>query len=207
MTNPAPSSFFGTSPGPPAVYPNPNPASYYTQTAAFSIVYYGALQTAPTVDPFGNPVVQGALYWSIPNQALYVFNATSTWAPYAPTSTTLDWALGSTGGPVIAAGAVLYRRIPYQATATSWTLLADVSGSCVVDIQRCTFANYSPPTHPASGDSITNSQPPKLVSQISAQSAGPLGWSTLNTGDVLAINVQSLTSIHQLYIQIQLQRL
>lgn len=205
MTNPAPSSFFGTSPGAPAVYPNPNPGAFYTQTAAFNLVYYGALQTAPSVDPFGNAVVQGALYWSIPNQALYVYTGTS-WVAYAPTGTTLDFVLSGGASP-ISTGTVLYRRIPYNAQATGWTLLADVSGTCTLDVQRCTFANYNPPTHPASGDSIAPSNKPTLASQISSQSSGALGWSNLNSGDILAISVQALTNIHQLYIQIQLQRL
>lgn len=185
--------------------PNPTPTSFYTVTSSFNLVYYGGQLTAPTIDPFGNPLLVGALYYNTATQALYVWNGT-TWNAYAPGGTTLDLVI-SGGGNVITAGTVLYRVIPYAAQVTGWTILADVTGSCVLDVQKTGYQTYNPPTHPASGDSIAPSNKPTLSSAISAKSAGPLGWTNIVAGDVLAIAVSSATSVHQIYLQLNILRL
>lgn len=200
----APSSFWNPNPPPVGEIPSPTPASFYTQTSAFNLVYYGALATAPVVDPFGNTLLVGALYYDTVKQALYVWNG-ATWNPYAPGGASLDFVM-SNGALVIQTGTVLYRVIPYASRVTGWTLLADVSGSCVLDVQRCSYAQYGPPTHPASGDSIAPSNKPTLTAQIKNQ-ATSLNWSNLNAGDILALSVTSASSVHQLYIQLNLLRL
>src|SRR5262245_18801188 len=76
-------------------------------------------------------------------------------------------------------------------TIVGWTLLADQSGSLVVDIWKDTYANY-PPT---GADSITASAKPTISTATKAQSGTLTGWTTsVSAGDVLRFNVDSVTS-------------
>lgn len=80
------------------------------------------------------------------------------------------------GGSVLVAGQFVTLMLDFAGTITQSTLLADQSGSVVVDIYSTTFASYAPPTHPASGDTITGSAPPTISSAEKAQDATLTGW-------------------------------
>jgi hypothetical protein len=104
------------------------------------------------------------------------------------------------GGSVITAGTTVDVIIPVAMTITSWTMLADVSGSAVVDLWKDTYANY-PPTV---ADKITASAPPTITSAIKNQSSTLTGWTTLvSAGDIIRFNVNSATTITRLTISIQ----
>lgn len=96
------------------------------------------------------------------------------------------------GGVQIATGVQrLDLVVPYACTITGWTLLADQSGSIVVDIWKDTYANY-PPTV---ADTITASAKPTITTATKAQSSTLTGWTTsLTAGDVLRFNVDSVTT-------------
>jgi len=82
--------------------------------------------------------------------------------------------------------------VPYNATINSVTLLADQSGSIVIDIWKDTYANY-PPTN---ADSITASAKPTLSSATKSQDTTLTGWTTtLSAGDTLRFNVDSVSTI------------
>lgn len=206
MVNPNPSSFFEAGVQNPNQVPAPSPASFYTVTAAFNLIYYGALQAAPTTDPFGNSILVGAMYYDLIKQSTYLWNGT-TWNPIPFSTTTLDVVVAGTGGGVISSGLVIYRVVPFNAAVTGWTLLADVSGSIQIDVQSCTYANFNPPTHPASGDTIAPVNKPTLTSQIKNQLLSGLNWTNISAGSVLAIAVTSATTVHQISLQLNLQRL
>jgi hypothetical protein len=77
-------------------------------------------------------------------------------------------------------------------TVTGWTLLADQSGSMVVDIWSDTYANY-PPTV---ADTITASAKPTITTATKGQSSTLTGWTTSLAGPrSLRLNVDSATSI------------
>lgn len=99
------------------------------------------------------------------------------------------------GGSVISTGAKGQITVPVNCTVQQWILTADQSGSAVVDVLSCSFANFP------STVSIANTDKPTLASAQKNQNQGPLtGWSStaLNQGDQLQVNVNSIATITRL---------
>lgn len=95
------------------------------------------------------------------------------------------------GGSAITTGIKGDLNIDFACTITQVTLLADQSGSIVIDIWKDTYANY-PPTD---ADSITASAPPTISSATKSQDATLTGWTTsISAGDTLRFNVDSITT-------------
>jgi hypothetical protein len=69
-------------------------------------------------------------------------------------TSTLEYVIDGAGS-TITTGLKGWIEVPYACTITRATLLADQTGSIIVDIYRCTYAAYAPPTHPVSADKIT----------------------------------------------------
>jgi len=106
------------------------------------------------------------------------------------------------GGVVITTGLKGYLEIPFACTITGWTLLADVSGSIVVDLWKDTYANYPPVV----GDVITASAKPTITTAIKNQSTTLTGWTTsIAAGDILAFNVNSVTTITKITLSVKVQ--
>ncbi|CAB4172862.1 hypothetical protein UFOVP1476_35 [uncultured Caudovirales phage] len=96
------------------------------------------------------------------------------------------------GGAAITTGVKADLLIPYACTITAARLLADQSGSIVVDIWKDTYANF-PPTV---ADTVTASAKPTLSSAQKYQDTTLTGWTTsLAAGDYLRINVDSVTTV------------
>lgn len=92
---------------------------------------------------------------------------------------------------------------PFTGTITSWTILADETGSAVVDVWVDTYANY-PPTV---GDSITAAAKPTLSGSNKATSSTLTGWSTaVVAGDVLRINLDSVSGLGRLLLVLAYSR-
>lgn len=84
----------------------------------------------------------------------------------------------------------------------AWTLLADASGSIVVDIWKDVYGSY-PPTV---ADSITASAKPTIASAIKGQSATLTGWTTrIRAGDILRFNVDSASTITRVCLALTLR--
>ena len=93
--------------------------------------------------------------------------------------------------------------VDFGCTIDQWTLLADQSGSVVVDIWKDSFGN-APPTV---ADSITGSAKPTITSAVKAQSGVLTGWTTtISAGDVLRYNVDSATTISQVTVALRVRR-
>ena len=93
--------------------------------------------------------------------------------------------------------------IPFACTITEWTLLADATGSAVVDIWKDTYANY-PPTI---ADVITASAKPTISSATKGQSSTLTGWTaTITAGDTLRFNVNSVSGINRLTLSLKVKR-
>ncbi len=103
------------------------------------------------------------------------------------------------GGSVITTGMKGYLQIPFACTISQSTLLADQSGSIVVDVWKCTQAQFDAgATRPVSTDKITASAPPTISSSTKAQDSTLTGWTTsIAAGDILAFNVNSVTTIQR----------
>ena len=83
-------------------------------------------------------------------------------------------------------------RIPFAGTIDSVTLLADQTGSIVMDIWKDTLASY-PPTV---ADSICASAKPTLSAALTSEDTTLTGWTTaIAAGDILRFNVDSATTV------------
>lgn len=107
------------------------------------------------------------------------------------------------GGSAITTGVKGYIKVPFACTIGSAQLLADVSGSIVVDVWKDTLANY-PPTV---ADTICASAKPTLSSQTNSNNTTLTGWTTtINADDVLGFNVDSATTVTRVTLELIVTR-
>lgn len=91
--------------------------------------------------------------------------------------------------------------IKFPCTIAGWTLLADQTGSIVVDIWKDKFANYPP----LSGKTIVASSPPTISSAQTGADIQLPGWTrAINADDTLRFSITSVTSIQQCTLALQL---
>jgi hypothetical protein len=106
------------------------------------------------------------------------------------------------GGSVISTGIAGYLQVPFDCQILEWTLLADTTGSIVVDIWKDTYANYPP----IDADSITAATTPTITTADKNTSSTLTGWTTtITSGDVLAFNVDSVTTLTKVTIVLKLK--
>lgn len=90
--------------------------------------------------------------------------------------------------------------IDFACTINAVTMLADQSGSIVVDIWKDTLANFPP----IDADSITASAPPTISTDDNSQDSTLTGWTTgISAGDILRFNVDSVTDIERVTISLK----
>lgn len=107
------------------------------------------------------------------------------------------------GGSTLTTGVKLDLSIPFACTVTGVRMLADVSGSIVVDIWKDTYANY-PPTV---ADTITASAKPTITTATKSEDTTLTGWTlTIAAGDTLRFNIDSVTSIARLVLTLKAKR-
>jgi hypothetical protein len=107
------------------------------------------------------------------------------------------------GGAEVTTGSKRPVVVPAKCDISSVSLLADQTGSMVVDIWKDTYANY-PPTD---ADSITSATPLTISSNIKATDSTLSGWTTaLDDGDILLPNVDSCTTITWAVLYIKFAR-
>ncbi len=124
-----------------------------------------------------------------------------------PLDATLTFVIDG-GGSAITTGVKGDLVIPFDCQIEEVRLLADQSGSVVVDLWRCTYDQYDAGgTHPVSADKITASTPPTLTSQTKNRDYYLQGWArTLCLGDVLRFNVNSITTVTRVTVFLLLRR-
>lgn len=107
-------------------------------------------------------------------------------------------------GSVITTGVVgVGVTVPFNCTINSVTLLANATGSIVIDIWKDTYANF-PPTV---SDSICASAKPTISSGIKSEDTTLTGWTkTISAGDVLYFNVDSCVSITNCLLTLKVTR-
>jgi len=107
------------------------------------------------------------------------------------------------GGSTITTGQKGYLPIDFACTITQATLVADASGSIVIDVWKDTYANFPP----VDADSITASAPPTLSTAQKSQDATLTGWTTsIAAGDVLGFNVDSITTCKRVTLTLKVTR-
>ena len=103
------------------------------------------------------------------------------------------------GGSAITTGIKGDIEVPFAATITRVTMLADQSGSIVVDLWVDSYANY-PPTD---ADSITASAVPTISTATKSQDATLTGWTVaLAAGDTIRYNVDSVSTVERCTISL-----
>jgi len=107
------------------------------------------------------------------------------------------------GGSAITTGEKGHLEIPFDCTITGWTLLADQSGSIVIDVWNDTYANF-PPTV---ADTIAGSEKPTLSAVQKNQDLALGTWTTsVDAGDILAFNVDSASTVERVTLTITATR-
>lgn len=115
---------------------------------------------------------------------------------------TLDYVFGD-GSSLIPLGLQDYLPISFACEILEWTLIGDVSGSIVVDIWKAAYANY-PPT---GSNSITGSAKPQITTALKNTSSTLTGWTTtINAGDIIALNVDSVSGFTRCTLSLKLAR-
>lgn len=91
--------------------------------------------------------------------------------------------------------------VNFSGTITGWQITGDVTGSCVVDVWKNTYANYPP----LAGDAIFITKPTLTPPFIKNQDLSPtfigLG-ATITAGDIIKFNVDSCTSLTKIFLTI-----
>lgn len=163
-----------------------------SNTASVPARRYFVADTAAEL-PTAAPAVDGDIGYAKDDDTFYSYDGT-TWNA-AGGGGGGNGIIGVTfdgGGSAIAAGSQADLRIQAGRTITSVTLLADTSGSIVIDIWKDTYANY-PPTD---ADSITAAAPPTISSATKSEDTTLTGWTTtITAGDCLRFNVDSCSTI------------
>src|SRR5208283_588397 len=128
-----------------------------------------------------------------------ITNLTVGGVPYIAASanaplTSLEFVI-SGGGQAISTGLAGWLQAEYAGTINSVTLICDQTGSIVVDVWKCTYAQWSPGTHPVVGDSICSTYLPTVTSGVKYTDSTLTGWTTtINAGDIITFNVKSCTT-------------
>ena len=164
------------------------PASYgsATQTGTFTVDQQGRLTAA------GNTTITPAF-------SSLTGSATAAQLPTNQKVVTIPFIIDG-GGSAITTGIKGDIQIDFNCTITANTLLADQSGSIVVDIWKDTYANY-PPTV---ADTITASAKPTISSAIKSTDSTLTGWTTtITAGDTLRFNVDSITTCTRVLVSLK----
>jgi len=107
------------------------------------------------------------------------------------------------GGAVITTGVKGYLRVPFPCIIDRVTLTADQGGSIQIDLWKSSYAAF-PPTD---ANSITGSHEPKITAGNKSEDATLSGWTnSLNEGDILAFNVDSVTTITRLTVNLHVRK-
>ena len=106
------------------------------------------------------------------------------------------------GGSVITTGVKQYLRVPYNCTITSYELVADRSGSLIIDVDKSTYDTFS------LSASIAGSSLPTLSNQSKSRSTDLAGWSTttLTAGEYLFFDVTSAVTIQKVTLTLATRR-
>lgn len=104
------------------------------------------------------------------------------------------------GGSTITTGIKGHVIVDFDCEILEWAVVADQSGSIVVDVNRSTFANY--PTTA----SIAGTELPTISTSTKGEDRILTSWSDINTGDVLEFEVDSITTCERVTIALKCRK-
>jgi hypothetical protein len=122
--------------------------------------------------------------------------------------TTLNFVISDGTGAAITTGVKGDLTMHFAGTIVEADLLADQSGSVVVDIWKCTYTQFDAgATHPVAGDKITASAPPTITTATKSQDTTLTGWTVaFAAGDILRFNVNSCTTITRVTLALKVRK-
>lgn len=170
---------------------------------------YGRVISAAHPLDIAAPGVNAPPYAGTPGQVLAI-NAAGTaleWVSVVPAvPSILDATINIVidgGGVVLTTGIKVDLIVDFACTILSATLLADVSGSIVLDIWKDTYSNY-PPTV---ADTITAAAKPTLSGAIKSQDTTLTGWTTtIVAGNTIRVNVDSVATVTRVLLALKVRR-
>jgi hypothetical protein len=90
----------------------------------------------------------------------------------------------------------------YACTITGWTIIGSPSGSAVVTVKKCTYANY-----PSGLTAISGTEKPTLSSTDKNQDLTLTTWTVaVAKGDILEFSIDSLSTITKLIVSIRVTK-
>jgi hypothetical protein len=105
------------------------------------------------------------------------------------------------GGSAITTGSKGYLEVSFACTVDSWTIVADQSGSIVVDVKRATYSAFPVTT------SIAGSEKPTLSSATKNQDTTLSTWTTsIAAGDILEFYVDSVSTVTRVTVALKVTR-
>jgi len=108
------------------------------------------------------------------------------------------------GGIAVTPGLKGTIAVPFACMITSWTLMADQTGSVTLDLWKASFANYPP----SAANSIAASAKPTIAADMKATSSALTGWTTaIAAGDILAFHVDAASGLSRLSVSLAITRL
>lgn len=112
------------------------------------------------------------------------------------------------GGATLTTGTKGYFEVPFNCVVSAARLFADQSGSIIVDIWKCTYAQFDAgATHPVAADKVTASAPPTITTATKSQDTTLTGWTTSwSAGDIIGLNITSVTSIQRVTLSLKATR-
>lgn len=132
-------------------------------------------------------------------QALIADSAQSDGLKWVDLTRTLRVVLDGGGSAITTGAKKVYVTVPFDCTITKARLLADQSGSIVVDVWKDTYTNF-PPTV---ADTITASAKPTLSSAQKSEDSTLTGWTTsLSAGDIIEVNVDSASTVTKVMLDL-----
>lgn len=108
------------------------------------------------------------------------------------------------GGSAITTGNKGYLEMPYNGTIDSWTVMADQTGSVVIDVWKLSTIDFPG----SSSNSIAGTEKPTLSSaQINSDNSLTTWTSTsLSIGDIVAFNVDSASTLTRVNLAIKITK-
>lgn len=119
--------------------------------------------------------------------------------PVNSTLREVSFSLDGQGSPITSGGTWYLAAVPFAGTITGWNIVADISGSIVVDVWKTNAAV------PTVANTITASALPTLSSAQAAFGGAVTGWTTaVAVGDVFAFHVNSAATLTKLSLTLQI---
>lgn len=123
----------------------------------------------------------------------------------APTFQTLTAAINFVidgGGTTVTTGVKGYLLVPFACTVTTWTALADQSGSITIDIYNDSYANFGTNT-----SMVGAGTKPNVTTATKGQSA-PASWTSTSiaAGSIVGFNVTAATTVTRVTIALTVNR-